>query len=413
MASVRATETKRLSFCMTCKGRLWQLEKTLAQNLRDNRADRRQIEFVLVDFDTPGLRAFVEAKCADALSDGYLRYYHTRALPYWLAAKAKNTAHVLASGQILVNLDCDNFTGKQAGRFILSVFDKYGMDSVFHIRYPEKCDSSYGRIAMSRASFLALGGYNEKLLPLGFEDSDLMLRFCALWPQRKLIRFANETVQSSWPRPLSAQLVETRVQKRNVWIMYPLSGKPTFIPQSKAQKIENIDPTLQKRADVRGWMQSQNESTSKEDVRQGRLVANIGSEFLGVDPRFVSEPLRAGGNQAEDMPTELRHDSPKKSGSHSSCSKSASSSSSSSSSSSAETASESKSMSESNDAGPASKPQQPSNKDKASKPTTKQNGKQHKKNEPRTVQCKPIAIRMASPVAKPKSHKKVECDSLY
>lgn len=105
-----------LSFCITCKNRFHQISKTLRQNLDDNSLFSELVEFVLVDFgSTDGLRKWVICNFRDELESGYLKYYYTEELPFWHCSVAKDTSHLLASGEILVNLDCDNFTGPNGG----------------------------------------------------------------------------------------------------------------------------------------------------------------------------------------------------------------------------------------------------------------------------------------------------------
>ena len=101
----------KLSFCITCMNRLNQIKETLPQNLRDNILFNEKIEFIVVDFATPGLQQWIKSEFEEELRSGYLKYYYTEELRYWHASIAKNTAHLLANNDILVNLDCDNYTG--------------------------------------------------------------------------------------------------------------------------------------------------------------------------------------------------------------------------------------------------------------------------------------------------------------
>ena len=124
-------EIPSLSFCITCKNRLNQIERTLRKNLDDNWLHQRYIEFVLVDFgSTDGLRDWIISMFKKELESGYLRYYYTSKLPYWHACIAKNTSHLCARNEIVVNLDCDNYTGYFGGKFVINQFYKYQMEIV-------------------------------------------------------------------------------------------------------------------------------------------------------------------------------------------------------------------------------------------------------------------------------------------
>ena len=138
-----------LSFCITCKNRLHQIRHTLRKNLDDNMLCRSFIEFVLVDFgSTDGLKDWVLDNFSQELSSGYLRYYYTDELPFWHASIAKNTAHIHASNHILVNLDCDNYTGYMGGAFVIQTFVKHNFNVVFHQFSGRYYDGSYGRISV-------------------------------------------------------------------------------------------------------------------------------------------------------------------------------------------------------------------------------------------------------------------------
>jgi len=170
---------KALSFCTTCKNRLWQLEKTLPQNLEDNQHLKKFIEFVVIDFNSgDGLGDWIKKTFQYELREGYLKYYHTLQLPHWHMAIAKNTAHLCATGKIVTNLDCDNYTGNNGAKFILDYFKMYQSAIVLHQHTGDWLDGSCGRISVNKDIFSYLGGYDETFEPMGFEDLDFLVR---LW----------------------------------------------------------------------------------------------------------------------------------------------------------------------------------------------------------------------------------------
>jgi hypothetical protein len=158
---------------------LWQLKKTLPKNLADNRKLKTAIEFVLIDFgSTDGLNSWIKREFKTELKEGYLKYYSTNELSSWHASIAKNTAHLLATGKILTNLDCDNFTGKSGGLYVINCFKNCQSPIVFHQFSGNWKDGSCGRISVKRKLFFAIGGYDEQFEPMGFQDLDIMVR---LW----------------------------------------------------------------------------------------------------------------------------------------------------------------------------------------------------------------------------------------
>src|ERR1700742_2651942 len=115
---------KKLSFCITCKNRFHQIARTLPQNLSDNLSGKEDMEFVLVDFgSSDGLKEWVITNFKRELNSGYLKYFFTGSLEHWHASIAKNTAHYCSVGEIVVNLDCDNYTGAEGGAFVMDQVD--------------------------------------------------------------------------------------------------------------------------------------------------------------------------------------------------------------------------------------------------------------------------------------------------
>lgn len=290
---------KRLSYCLTCLNRKEQLQQVLPVNLRDNDADRHDVEFVLVDFRTEGVQEWIAQTFARDLRDGYLRYFHCSELHYWHASQAKNTSHRLASGDILVNLDCDNFTGYRNGRFLIRVFEQLGMDLLFHQRNPQRTEANWGRIALSRASFDALGGYDESLMPSGGQDYDLLAKFRARWPERIFAQYAKQQlplVNHAKKHPVDEVVVVER-DKNLVFLQYPVSGRPDFVSHSKDVKMQNLPPQYaetqrenQWNADqLWAWMNRLNKEKSSRDVLAKRCVNNVGNAVIGLP---VTEPLK-------------------------------------------------------------------------------------------------------------------------
>lgn len=165
---------------MSHKNRFEYLKETLATNLSDNRDEQDMVEFVLVDFGSDAdIKGWIVEKFKKDIISGYLKFYSTTEMGDWDASLAKNTAHYLASGTIVVNLDCDNFTGQNGGKYVYDSFIDNKHDMVLWQYSGKKLDGSFGRIACTKHAFEELGGYDQAFLPMGFQDGDLRDRLKA------------------------------------------------------------------------------------------------------------------------------------------------------------------------------------------------------------------------------------------
>ena len=235
-----------LSFCITCMNRFHQIRYTLRQNLEDNKEFKDLIEFVLVDFgSTDGLQEWVAENFVQEIEEGYLKYYYTEEMKTWHNCIAKNTTHILANNQIVVNLDCDNFTGKNGGLFVIDAMIKNGWEkTVLHQYGNELGDGTFGRIALSKANFLKLGGYDESLEPAGYQDLDLYAR-----AQKMGLNYIN--------------ISDKRYSRA--------------ILNTKAETIVNTFSEL-------SWeeMHEYNRQLSIKNIASGKLTANTDKDHIGV-----------------------------------------------------------------------------------------------------------------------------------
>ncbi|HWE50187.1 MAG TPA: glycosyltransferase [Bryobacteraceae bacterium] len=224
----------RISYCTTCHGRLWQIALTLAGNLRRLGEDE---ELVLLDYGSrDGLGRFIESSPVfqKALESGRLVYARTEAKNYH-CPKAKNLAHRIARGELLVNLDADNNNGGM--RRVITRCLQDGEDVVLQMDEGTRGDplrGTFGRICIPRYWFYRLGGYDEAFAPIGHQDQDLIWRAKATG-----LRHAHLSAGGSAP-----------------------------IRNTMAEKASHTGQ--------RSWhaMWRANERTSRRNLKEGRLVAN-------------------------------------------------------------------------------------------------------------------------------------------
>ena len=176
-----------LSFCTVSMNRLNHFSQTILRNLEDN-ADYSELEFVLLDYNSSdGLENWVMENLQRYISSGRLIYYRTVEPRYFHRSHARNLAFRLASGEIVCNVDADNFTGKGFASNINKHFHKNQNSFLavdFTNREINKRDT-YGRIACMKKDFIEIRGFDEKMDGYGYEDID----FCSRLKRKGLREF--------------------------------------------------------------------------------------------------------------------------------------------------------------------------------------------------------------------------------
>ncbi len=175
----------KISFCTTCMGRLHHLMETLPKNIKDNE-NYHDIEFLVLDYNSPdGLESWMKKEMAGLMKDGLVTYWRERSTKRWRMPHAKNLSHLLATGDIVCNVDADNLTGNSYAARLAECFSEGTPTIVTHIHG----GGFGGRIALRMPDFLKLRGYDEKLsFGWGWEDDDFKrravssgLRLVPLW----------------------------------------------------------------------------------------------------------------------------------------------------------------------------------------------------------------------------------------
>ncbi len=160
----------KVSFCTTSKNRKGYVEGTLGRNLSIAQ-DPEKYEFVLLDYNSDdGLEEYVHTRHKKHIKSGLLSFYRTAEPVEFIHSHAKNCAHRLAKGDVVVNLDSDN------------IINEAYLDNVVTIRPGELINTRgelnlTGRIALFKDQFEMMGGYDEQMVyGWGWEDEDLIIR---------------------------------------------------------------------------------------------------------------------------------------------------------------------------------------------------------------------------------------------
>jgi hypothetical protein len=166
-----------IGFSVSCMNRLWQIEETLPINLAVLEGTGHFL--ALCNYNSADrLDEYVRERCAGPLQSGTLLYFHTRIPTTFHASKAKNAAHRLAlrrGPDVLFNLDADNFIAPETIAAVATLFEHD--PGVFLHQWSEVWgDGTFGRIAMAAHHWMALGGYDESLREMAWQDIDLLFR---------------------------------------------------------------------------------------------------------------------------------------------------------------------------------------------------------------------------------------------
>jgi glycosyl transferase family 2 len=173
-----------ISLCTSCMGRLGQLRQTLPENLKALQGEN--VEFVLVDYNSQdGLEEWVRS--SGVLDDKRVVYVRERSAKTFHMSKAKNLAHFAAKGEILLNLDADNYIDLRLLNDMRNFFSEPSPGVVQFCNNGNYGSGTFGRIAINRSLFLTLGGYDESFWPMGNQDVDLIERAKACGARFQLV----------------------------------------------------------------------------------------------------------------------------------------------------------------------------------------------------------------------------------
>lgn len=253
-------ETKKVSFCTGIKNRLHQLKQTLFENLESNMENQKDIEFVLVDFDSDdNCSDWVINNCKNYLASGFLKFFKINNFPYWHASVCKNTCHFLGEGEVLVNLDCDNFTGIRGGKKLIDIFQNKNIKLCHQWCRKEWFSGNYGRIGVRRNLFYELGGYDESLYNMAYQDTDLIERSKLVYPEG-VSSFTDENYNEA-------------------------------IKNDKLESIKNIPDNL--KSNGFDWLHNTNMSISKKNILKKKSVANNGEHLHLYKDILVYDPAQS------------------------------------------------------------------------------------------------------------------------
>lgn len=161
------------------------LKITLPFNIAAN-ADYPNLEFVLLDYNSSDdLVRWIKRRMMKHIESRKLVYYRLEGRKYYDMCPARNIVFKLATGDIINNLDADNFTSdgtpmdKSWASWLNDSAQLVPIKTVFV--KSKQLGILHGRIGFFKEAFVnLLGGYDEDLVGYGHDDQNIVERAMAL-----------------------------------------------------------------------------------------------------------------------------------------------------------------------------------------------------------------------------------------
>jgi GT2 family glycosyltransferase len=149
------------------------LARTFLQNVLNNEC-YPGLEFVLLDYNsTDGLAEWVAENLMPHIEAGRVTYLRTEEPQWYSMAHSRNVAFRASRGEIVCNVDADNWTGPGFAAVLNELANQRPRQAIF----TKGWQLLHGRLGFYRREWEEeLGGYDESLEGYGFDDTDLLHR---------------------------------------------------------------------------------------------------------------------------------------------------------------------------------------------------------------------------------------------
>ena len=173
----------KISFCTTCMDRLYNLKDTLPVNIEYNKS-YPHLEFVILNYNSKDeLDEWMKENMMEHIEYGLVSYYKTTEPEYFSMSHSRNIAFKVATGDIVNNVDADNYTYVPEGIYKCkpkenwaSFLNRMANQSPDKIIFAKGKQLLRGRVGFYKKEFMELGGYDEDLMGYGHDDKDLITR---------------------------------------------------------------------------------------------------------------------------------------------------------------------------------------------------------------------------------------------
>lgn len=168
----------KISICTVCMNRLYHLRETLPLNIRENK-DGPPVEFVVLDYNSrDGMEAWAREHLRPYIETGLVKYYRTTDPDFFDMSHSKNMSAQLATGDVICNIDADNFAGPGYTSWVAKQFEQQHHTPILTIIRKDFCPYSDlgGKVCFQKTMFDNVRGYDESLVGYGLDDIDLVNR---------------------------------------------------------------------------------------------------------------------------------------------------------------------------------------------------------------------------------------------
>jgi len=229
---------RKVSICTSIMNRLSDFKTTFPKNLENNK-DYPNVEFVILDYNSSdGLGEWIRTTYMDQIESGRVVYVRTEEPEFYTMSHSRNVAFKASSGDIVNNLDADNYTGNG----FASIINKMAEVCPRRAAFVKGKRMMHGRIGFYRNEWEAAGGYDEDLYSYGFDDHNLLYRMMIL----------------------GCKLM---------WWGYFGPSYSERINTSRQDKVLNMEHKNRK------WTENENKTITYDKIDKGILIANRGRHW--------------------------------------------------------------------------------------------------------------------------------------
>lgn len=217
----------KISYCTVCTNRLWQLQITLPINIEYTK--KGESEIIVLAYNDIETYTWLQTNYPEHIADGRLRVIHRADEEPFSCGYTKHIVHSIAEGDVLVNLDADNFIDNLE-RYALQIKPNEIVKT-----HPSFGDiGQCGRIIVTRELYHRVGGYRDR----GRDDDGDFTRRCVALSDVKYtaIRSHIRTIPND---PTRINHNHVKIQIKNV--MYPiLNSEETSLVNWQLERLNRL-----------------------------------------------------------------------------------------------------------------------------------------------------------------------------